>query len=109
MAKILALYNKPVDPAAFDRYYFSTHIPIARKIPGLRRYEISTGPVLTPQGESPYHLAAVLSFDSMATIREALASAEGQATANDLANFAEAGVDLLMFDSRDVSFLSGSS
>ncbi len=102
MAKILALYKKPADAAAFDRYYFSTHVPIAKKITGLRRYEVNAGPLATLQGESPYHLAAILSFDSMAAIEQALGSSEGQATANDLANFAQAGVDLLMFDSRDV-------
>jgi len=36
----------------------------------------------------------------MAAIQAALTSPEGQATAGDLANFAQAGVDLLMFDSR---------
>ena len=35
-------------------------------------------------------------------IRRALASPEGQATAGDLANFAQAGVELLVFASRDV-------
>ena len=24
----------PADPAAFDRYYYATHVPIAKKIPG---------------------------------------------------------------------------
>lgn len=30
MAKLLALYKEPKDAAAFNRYYFSTHVPIAR-------------------------------------------------------------------------------
>ena len=37
----------------------------------------------------------------MPTRLEALASAEGQATAADLANFAQAGVELLVFDSKE--------
>jgi len=102
MAKLVALYKMPADTAAFDAYYFSTHVPIAKKISGLRRYEVSAGPVTTPQGDSMYHLAAILSFDSMAAIRQALNSAEGQATAGDLANFAQAGVNLLMFDTKEV-------
>ena len=52
--------------------------------------------------ESAYHLAAILWFDSLAAIQSALGSPEGQATAGDLANFAQAGVDLLMFDSKEV-------
>ena len=36
MAKVFALYKTPADPAAFDRYYRDVHLPIAKKIPGLR-------------------------------------------------------------------------
>ncbi len=102
MAKLIALYKKPADTAAFDAYYFSKHVPTAKKIAGLRRYEVSVGPVATLQGDSPYHLVATLSFDSMSAIQQALASPEGIATAADLANFAQAGVDLLVFDSKEV-------
>jgi uncharacterized protein (TIGR02118 family) len=102
MAKLIALYKKPADPAAFDAYYYSTHVPLAKTIKGLRRYEVSTGSIASPAGESPLHLIAVLGFDSMAAIQEALGSPEGAATAADLGNFAQAGVDLLMFDTKDV-------
>jgi uncharacterized protein (TIGR02118 family) len=102
MATIMVLYSKPADAAAFDSYYFSRHVPLAKKIPGLRRYEVSQGPVATPEGASPYHLVALLTFDSMAAIGAAFASPEGQATAADLANFAQAGVQLLMCDTRTV-------
>ena len=101
MAKLVALYKKPANAAAFDSYYASTHVPLAKKVPGLRRYEVSSGPVTTAQGESPFHLVAVLSFDSVAAIQEALGSPAGAAAAADFANFAQAGVDLLIFDSRD--------
>jgi len=102
MAKLIALYKKPADAEAFNAYYFSTHLPIAKKISALRRYEVSAGPVATPHGDSMYHLAAILNFDSLSTIQQALNSPEGQATAADLANFAQAGVDLLIFESKDV-------
>ena len=102
MAKLVVLYKKPANAAAFDAYYHTTHVPLAKKVPGLRRYEISAGPVSTPQGESAYHLVAVLAFDSMTAIQQALGSPQGQAAAGDLANFAAAGAELLMFDSKDV-------
>lgn len=102
MAKVIALYKKPADAAAFDRYYHATHVPLAKTLPGLRRYEVSRGPVGTPAGDSGLHLVAILAFDSMAAIQAALTSREGQATAADLANFAQAGVDLLMFDTQEV-------
>lgn len=102
MAKLVALYKKPANAAAFDAYYFSTHVPTAKKISGLRRYEVNASPVATPQGDSPHHLVAILSFDSMNVIQQALSSPEGQAAASDLANFAQAGVELLVFNSKDV-------
>jgi uncharacterized protein (TIGR02118 family) len=102
MAKLVALYKKPANTTAFDSYYYSTHVPLAKTIAGLRRYEVSVGPVATPRGGSPYHLAAILGFDSINAIQQALTSPEGKATAADLANFAQAGVDLLVFDSKDI-------
>jgi uncharacterized protein (TIGR02118 family) len=98
VAKLLAMYKMPPDVAAFDRYYHATHIPIARKVPGLRSYEISRGPIVTPDGEAPYHLIATLGFDSVEAIQAALASPEGEATAADLGRFAIAGVDIYIID-----------
>jgi uncharacterized protein (TIGR02118 family) len=45
MAKLLVLYNKPKSAEAFDKHYASVHIPLAKKIPGLKKYDISTGTV----------------------------------------------------------------
>ena len=70
MAQVLVLYNTPADPAAFDRYYRQTHIPLAWKIPGLRSYLISNGPVQALAGSAPY-LVAILNFDSMADLTAA--------------------------------------
>ncbi|MFJ1260054.1 EthD family reductase [Cupriavidus sp. CuC1] len=58
MAKLVVLYKKPADTAAFDSYYFSTHVPITKKITGLRRYEVSSGPVcekgMCPLSQGPW-------------------------------------------------------
>jgi uncharacterized protein (TIGR02118 family) len=102
MAKVIALYKTPADTAAFDSHYWSTHMPLAKRMPGLRTYEVSTGPVRTPTGEAPIYMLGVLTFDSMAAVQAALSSSEGKATAGDLANFAQAGVDLLFFETKEV-------
>jgi len=102
MAKLVVMYSKPADAAAFDDYYFKKHVPLAKTIPGLRAYEVSKGAVATPQGPSPYHLIATLTFDSMAAIGAAFASKEGQATAADVGKFAQAGVQMLMFETGTV-------
>ena len=101
MARIVALYDTPKDPAAFDRYYETTHVKIAQKIPGLRSIELSKGAVMTPAGPASFHRVGTLRFDSMNDLHKALASPEGQATAADVMNFATGGVTLLFFDTMD--------
>jgi uncharacterized protein (TIGR02118 family) len=99
VAKLFAIYQQPKDPAAFESYYFNTHVPLAKTIPGLRSYEVTRGDVMGMGGKHGVYLVAVLQFDSMDAIASAMASPQGQATASDLANFASAGVDVLMAES----------
>jgi uncharacterized protein (TIGR02118 family) len=102
MAEVVVLYKTPKDPAAFDKYYAETHIPLAKKLPGLRRYQVSQGTVATPAGPSGVHLMAILTFDSMAAVQNAFGSAEGKATAADVPKFATGGADIMLFDTKDV-------
>jgi len=101
MASLVVMYKTPTDPQAFDKYYAETHIPIAQRIPGLLKYEVSKGPVMTPDGASAYQLVATLRFDDMASLQQALASAEGHAAVADVPNFATGGVDIYMFDDKE--------
>ena len=101
MARLIVMYKNPQDKAAFDKHYFEKHVPLARKIPGVRKFEVSQGPVANPMGGSNYHLVAILQFDDVAAIQNAFASAEGQAAVADVQTFATAGVDIFMFDTRD--------
>jgi uncharacterized protein (TIGR02118 family) len=102
MARLVVMYKKPDDAATFDKYYFDTHVSVAKKIPGLRKYEVSRGPVATPAGPSGYHLVATLHFDNMAAIQAAMGSAEGQAAVADLGSFVTSPPDILMFENGEV-------
>jgi uncharacterized protein (TIGR02118 family) len=102
MAQLVVMYKTPKDATAFNEHYFEKHIPIAKKIAGLRKYEVSQGPVATPAGPSGYHLVAILHFDNLAAIQGAFGSAEGQAAVADVQNFATGGVDIFMYDTRQV-------
>ena len=102
MAQLVVMYKMPADPAAFDDYYFKSHIPLAKTLPGLRKYEVNQGPIATPAGPSGLHLIAILHFDDMAAIGAAFASPEGQAAAGDVPKFATGGADMLMFDTKTV-------
>jgi uncharacterized protein (TIGR02118 family) len=102
MASLVVTYKTPKDIAAFDTYYARNHIPLAKKIPGLRKYQISQGNVGTPAGPSGVHLVATLTFDNMAAIQAAFASPEGQAAAADVQTFATGGAEMMFFDTREV-------
>ena len=102
MARLVVMYGTPKDPVAFDKYYFETHVPVAKKIPGLRRYEVSRGPVATPTGPAGFHLIATLHFDDMNAIQNAFASPQGRAAAADVATFASGGAEMMFFDSAEV-------
>jgi uncharacterized protein (TIGR02118 family) len=102
MAAVVAIYKTPKNTDAFNAYYFSKHVPIAKAMPGLRRYRVSDGTVGLPVEPGAVHLVAILEFDSVAAIQRALASPEGQATVADLGNFADGGSDVMVFNTKDV-------
>lgn len=59
MMRFLVVYETPREPAAFDLHYREVHIPLAKKLPGLRRYTISRNAAAVRGGE-PYYLVAEL-------------------------------------------------
>lgn len=100
MAQMIVLYKTPKDPATFEQHYATTHIPLAKKIPGLRKYEVSQGPIMTPFGPSPLHLVAALHFDDMQAMQTAFASPEGRAAGEDAQSLAD--LEILLFDDHEV-------
>ncbi|MGW9027784.1 EthD family reductase [Streptomyces sp. NPDC055722] len=82
--RLLALYETPTDPDRFDRHYREVHIPLGRRLTGLRRYTVSRD-VAAVRGGAPYYLVAELEWDTMDDLRAAFASPEGRATATDAA------------------------
>jgi uncharacterized protein (TIGR02118 family) len=84
----------------FRQAYFEIHVPLAKKIPGLKKFEVSQGPVGTPAGPSGFHLVATLYFDNLAAIQAGFGSAEGKAAAADLPKCG--GADMILFDTREV-------
>ncbi|GAA0925743.1 EthD family reductase [Pseudonocardia zijingensis] len=95
MFQVTVLYNHPEDPARFDEHYDGVHAPLAATIPGLQRYTV-TRPGAGPDGSPPpYHLVAVMEYESEEAYQVGTGGPEGQATRADLANFASAGVTVV--------------
>lgn len=102
MIKLLVLYGHPHDPAAFDKYYQEVHIPLAKRMKGLKKWSI--GKVQgTPDGAPPpYYYVAELTMESRAAFDELLASPEGQAAVADVPNYATGGATFLYTDVEEI-------
>ncbi len=96
MMKVTVLYGHPADAGAFEDYYTSTHIPLAARIPGVDRKELTmflTGP---DGGRPAYYRMAELYFASEAHLHAALGLPEAQAAIADISNFATGGVTMIV-------------
>jgi len=102
MKRVLVCYGKPDDPAAFDRHYTAVHVPLVNKMPHLKSFEMSRGEVVSSNDDVAYHLVAILSYANQAELDASLASPEGKAAVDDLANFASGGVTILTIETDKV-------
>jgi uncharacterized protein (TIGR02118 family) len=93
-AKLTVLYGHPTNPAAFEKYYAEVHLPLADKITGYTRVELTKG-LPGPDGAKPaFYRTAEFWFESPAAMQACFDTPDAKATAADLANFATGGVTL---------------
>lgn len=104
MARMVAIYKTPKDPEAFDKHYFGVHIPLAKKLPGLIIYDVGKSPIISTTGHLDIYCIGTLHFESMAAIKTAFASPQGQACAADRKVLApnKDDVQIYLFDTVDV-------
>ena len=98
MVRMLVLYNRPEDLAAFDKHYNEIHIPLAKQMPGLLRYTVSRN---ISKG-APYYLVAELDWEDMAAFRAAVASPIAAESAADVEKFATGGSSIMIFEVAEV-------
>jgi uncharacterized protein (TIGR02118 family) len=94
---MVVIYATPKDPAAFDDHYVNVHIPLAKQLPGLRRYDVSRGPIMQVAGGRDPYLIGTLYFDDLAAIRAAFATPIGQQCAADRRVLAPNDDDVQMY------------
>ena len=101
MCRLTVLYGHPVNPAEFDRYYHDVHIPIARRMKGLKGWTIGKCVSATPGGTPPYYMIVGLYAETRKDFEAILQSPEGQATIADVPKFATGGFTF-MYDDETV-------
>jgi len=104
MARMVVIYRTPKDPAGFRKHYFEVHVPMARQLPGLRRYEVSDGTIVEIAGRFDPYMIATLQFDSLDAIKSAFATEVGRACAADRRLLApnDEDVQMFLFDDREI-------
>jgi len=95
MMKVTVLYGHPDNPGAFEDYYANTHLPIAATMKGVVKLE-ATKFVDGPDGKPAYYRMAEVYFDSPEQMQTTLGSPEGQATVDDIPNFATGGFTVVI-------------
>jgi uncharacterized protein (TIGR02118 family) len=96
--KLVVLYTRPDDTAAFDEHYIGVHGPLVAKLPGLQRFETGMFTAALDGGELPYYRIAELYFADSAAMGAAFSSPEGAATAADYGAIAPPGSRMFVED-----------
>ncbi len=96
MIKLTVLYGHPTDPAAFEDYYANIHAPIALQMKGHSQVEYTKFLSAPDGGQAAYHRMAEFWFPNAEAMQATMSSPEGQATGDDLPNFATGGVTFLV-------------
>jgi uncharacterized protein (TIGR02118 family) len=80
LVKFIALYRKPDDPAAFDKWYFEEHVPITKRYPDVDHMHVQrvSG---SPRGESEFHLMFEAVYKDQETMMKSLMSEPGMESA----------------------------
>jgi len=102
MVRLLVLYGHPEDPAAFDKYYQETHIPLAKKMKGLKKWTVGKVQGSADGKPSPYYYMADLYMERREDFDELLASPEGQAAVADVPNYATGGATFLFTEIEEI-------
>ena len=103
MARFLVLWGTPEDTDYFERHYREIHVPLVKKLPGVRRYTFSRN--ARPVRGDPYYRVAELDFDDVTALQQAFASPEGHAAASDvttMASTAGAQVRSMIYELEDL-------
>jgi len=96
MIKLTVLYGPPTNIQDFENYYAETHLPIAAKMKGVERLELTRFAPGSDGAQPAYHRMAELYFPTEEQMQATMSSPEGEATVADLPKFATGGVTVLV-------------
>lgn len=98
-AFVTVIYKQPTDPAAFEKYYADTHLPLVGKHAGdiqFRRAELSKFAKNLDGSAPAYYRQAKLYFSNKVALNGGTATPGFKAVGDDLGNFASGGLVALV-------------
>ncbi|MEE1944729.1 EthD family reductase [Pedobacter sp. KR3-3] len=101
---MIAIYKTPKDIEAFDKHYFEVHVPLAKELPGLVKYEVGNRQIMSTTGHSDVYCIGILYFESLDALKSAFASEQGKKCATDRRILAPGNddVQIYIFDTFEV-------
>lgn len=94
-------YGAPADAEVFMTHYRNVHMPLVAAVPGLVR--ATYGQCADPAGKTPAHfLVATLEFTDRTAYEAAMRTPQMAATGEDLKNFADGGVSMVVHEAVEV-------
>ncbi len=94
MASIIVLFGRPKDPETFDEQYWKDHVPLAVKMPGMKKYIVHKV-VSAPRGEPAYYQVVEIEFETMDALKKALESPESRESGRHAVKIATGGITFL--------------
>ena len=103
-AKIVVIYPRPHDEAAFEQAYKEVHLPMLEsKLKGLSRV-VATKVLRSPQGEARTYRIAELHFGSMDILEKCLESEGAKSVIEHATSISSGGTPILLI-SEEETFL----
>jgi uncharacterized protein (TIGR02118 family) len=94
MIKLIIMFRKPADTAAFENSYATQYVPAANLMPFVKKTAVARV-MGAPKGEAPYYLIHEMFFDDMAELNQSLNSPEGRSAGTVLMTFAREIVTIM--------------
>ncbi|SRR5579883_14208 len=107
MHTLTAIYRAPESKEEFDNHYREVHSPLASKMEGLRKMEVTwIEKMLTPGNETlpaAPHLICTMYFDDAESLYNSMKQPNSKAAAKDLMGFAGPLVSMVVGRTEEVT------
>jgi uncharacterized protein (TIGR02118 family) len=100
--KLVVIYPRPTDVAAFEKLYQDEHVPMAVKNLAGKTKFVATKVNGSPQGNAPFYRIAEIHFPSMQALQACAASKGGQDTLAHAIKISTGGAPIVLIAEEEI-------